>query len=99
MPTSARCTEAIIKAALFDPRTRYYQVYQMVTSAQHGSRRLAPHRRLSAVERRALIEDAAARLFAERGYGATTVEDIVAEAGVSKPMLYRMARGVLLTVR
>jgi AcrR family transcriptional regulator len=36
-----------------------------------------------------LIEDAAARLFAERGYAATTVEQIVAAAGVSKPMLYR----------
>jgi AcrR family transcriptional regulator len=48
----------------------------------------APHR-LPAHERRALIEDAAARLFAERGYSATTVADIVAAAGVSKPMLYR----------
>jgi AcrR family transcriptional regulator len=45
--------------------------------------------RLPAHERRALIEDAAARLFAERGYSATTVADIVAVAGVSKPMLYR----------
>jgi AcrR family transcriptional regulator len=46
-------------------------------------------RRLPAAERRALIENAAARLFSERGYVATTVEDIVTEAGVSKPMLYR----------
>jgi AcrR family transcriptional regulator len=45
--------------------------------------------RLPAKERRGLIEEAAARLFAERGYTATTVEDIVAAAGVSKPMLYR----------
>ncbi len=45
--------------------------------------------RLPAAERRALIEQAAARLFAERGYEATTVEDICAAAGVSKPMLYR----------
>lgn len=45
--------------------------------------------RLSAGERRALIEDAAARLFAERGYSSTTVQDIVSAAGVSKPMLYR----------
>jgi AcrR family transcriptional regulator len=36
-----------------------------------------------------LIEGAAARLFAERGYSATTVEDIASAAGVSKPMLYR----------
>ncbi len=46
-------------------------------------------RRLPAAERRALIEQAAARLFAERGYEATTVEDVCAAAGVSKPMLYR----------
>lgn len=46
-------------------------------------------RRLSAFERQGSIEEAAARLFAERGYSATTVEDIVAAAGVSKPMLYR----------
>jgi AcrR family transcriptional regulator len=46
-------------------------------------------RRLPAAQRRGLIEAAAARLFARRGYTATTVEDIVAEAGVSKPMLYR----------
>jgi AcrR family transcriptional regulator len=45
--------------------------------------------RLPAAERRAIIEDAAARLFAERGYSATTVDDIAAKAGVSKPMLYR----------
>jgi AcrR family transcriptional regulator len=45
--------------------------------------------RPSAAQRRSLIEDAAARLFALRGYEATTVEEIVAEAGVSKPMLYR----------
>jgi AcrR family transcriptional regulator len=63
----------------------------MVTSAERtpidGSVR--PQRRLPAAERRALIEDAAARLFADRGYVDTTVEDIAAEAGVSKPMLYR----------
>lgn len=45
--------------------------------------------RLPAPERRALIEDAAARLFAAHGYAATTVEQIVTAAGVSKPMLYR----------
>lgn len=45
--------------------------------------------RLPAAERRALIERAAARLFAERGYELTTVAEIAAAAGVSKPMLYR----------
>jgi AcrR family transcriptional regulator len=36
-----------------------------------------------------LIDEAATKLFADRGYAATTVEDIVAAAGVTKPMLYR----------
>jgi AcrR family transcriptional regulator len=49
----------------------------------------SPAIRVPAAQRRALIEDAAARLFAERGYSATTVQDIVSAAGVSKPMLYR----------
>ena len=46
-------------------------------------------RRLTAPERRALIEQAATELFAQRGYAATTVEDIARAAGVTKPMLYR----------
>lgn len=45
--------------------------------------------RLAAGERRALIEDEAARLFAESGYAATTIEAIAAAAGVTKPMVYR----------
>ena len=63
----------------------------MVTSSNRDmiSRAGEERTRLSAAQRRRLIEDAAARLFAQRGYAATTVEDIVAEAGVSKPMLYR----------
>jgi AcrR family transcriptional regulator len=60
----------------------------MVNSTAHASPETPRHRR-PAAERRALIEEAAARLFAERGYTATTVEDIVSAAGVSKPMLYR----------
>jgi AcrR family transcriptional regulator len=74
----------------FDLQTRYYVVYQMVTSTdRQTSQHRDPRRRLRADERRVLIEDAAARLFAERGYAATTVEDIATAAGVSKPMLYR----------
>src|SRR3712207_5099849 len=46
-------------------------------------KRLPPH------ERRALVEEAAARLFAQRGYAATRLEDVAAAAGVTKPVLYR----------
>jgi AcrR family transcriptional regulator len=45
--------------------------------------------RLPADQRRAVIEEAAARLFAERGYVATRLDDIAAAADVTKPMLYR----------
>jgi AcrR family transcriptional regulator len=45
--------------------------------------------RLSRSARRAEIERAATRLFAERGYAATSVDHVAAAAGVSKPMLYR----------
>ncbi len=50
--------------------------------------RPAAHR-VTASERRSLIELAATRLFAQRGFAATTVADIVQAAGVTKPMLYR----------
>jgi len=46
-------------------------------------------RRLPTDERRALIEDAAARLFAERGYAATRLDEVAAAAHVTKPVLYR----------
>ena len=40
-------------------------------------------------ERRQLIIEAAGRLFATRGYASTTIDDIAAEAGVTKPIVYR----------
>jgi AcrR family transcriptional regulator len=58
-------------------------------SATAAAPRSAPAPRLTARQRRSSIEGAAARLFARNGYDATTVEQIVSEAGVSKPMLYR----------
>ena len=45
--------------------------------------------RLRAPQRRAVIEAAAARLFAEHGYAATRLDDIAAAADVTKPILYR----------
>jgi len=48
-----------------------------------------PRKRLDPADRRRLIDDAAARLFAERGYAGTRLNDVAAAAGVTKPMLYR----------
>jgi len=46
-------------------------------------------RRLPGAERRELITEAAGRLFGERGYDGTRLDDVAAAAGVTKPVLYR----------
>jgi AcrR family transcriptional regulator len=48
----------------------------------------APKRRLKGPERRALIERAAAELFAERGYDGVSLEEIGEAAGVSRTVIY-----------
>jgi len=49
----------------------------------------APRRRLPREQRRELILQAAAALFAERGYTGARLEDIAVEAGITKQLLYR----------
>ena len=49
----------------------------------------APNQRLPVHERRALIVKAAGRLFGDRGYAGTRLDDIAAAADVTKPILYR----------
>jgi AcrR family transcriptional regulator len=49
----------------------------------------APGRRLTAGERRDQLFDVALSLFAERGYAATTMDDIAEAAGVTKPLVYQ----------
>jgi AcrR family transcriptional regulator len=48
-----------------------------------------PRQRLPVLERRALIVESAGRLFGERGYDNTRLDDVAAAAGVTKPILYR----------
>lgn len=49
---------------------------------------VANRREQQAAETRRLIVDAARRLFASRGYGATSIAQIAAEAGVAVPTIY-----------
>jgi AcrR family transcriptional regulator len=49
----------------------------------------ASQRRLPVPERRALIVEAAGRLFGERGYEGARLDEIAAAAGVTKPIVYR----------
>jgi AcrR family transcriptional regulator len=46
-------------------------------------------KRLPPAERRELILQSAGRLFGERGYAHTSLDEISAAAGVTKPILYR----------
>jgi AcrR family transcriptional regulator len=46
--------------------------------------------RLSALERKDAVLDAALVEFAERGYAGTSTEDIAARAGISQPYLFRL---------
>lgn len=48
----------------------------------------APRRRLTAQARRELIEQSASELFAERGYGATSIDEIARRSGVTAPVVY-----------
>ena len=45
--------------------------------------------RIPAAERRALVLDAALRVFGRDGYAAARLDDIATEAGVTKPIVYR----------
>lgn len=49
----------------------------------------AARQRLPVEERRASIVESAGRLFGERGYDGTRLEDVAAATGVTKPILYR----------
>lgn len=42
--------------------------------------------------RRKAVMDAAAKLYSEKGYGATSMNDLAAEVGLSKPALYHYVR-------
>src|SRR4051812_42037695 len=45
-------------------------------------------RRLSAVDRRAAILDAALEVFSSRGYHAASIDEIASQAGISKALIY-----------
>lgn len=48
-----------------------------------------PRQRLPVAQRRELVLEAAGRLFGERGYERTRLDDIAGAAGVTKPIVYR----------
>jgi AcrR family transcriptional regulator len=65
------------------------QPTSMPSSAPSPAAAAAPVRRLRRGERREQILVAATRAFARSGYTATSLDDIAAEAGISRAILYR----------
>src|SRR4051794_11250313 len=60
-----------------------------VASAMPTSKARLPFKsRITGPERRARIEEEAARLFAQRGYEATTLEAVAGAADVSRAVVY-----------
>lgn len=60
----------------------------VAATASNGQEIGTPQRRLRGAERRRRIEEAAVRVFAERGYEATNVVDLANAAGVTRTVLY-----------
>ncbi len=58
-----------------------------------STRRLPYKPRLTREQRRRVIEDAAAALFAQRGYEAVSIDEIAAAARISKPTMYEHFAG------
>ncbi|MFC7527989.1 TetR/AcrR family transcriptional regulator [Actinoplanes sp. GCM10030250] len=55
---------------------------------EHGDPRTTPRVRMSAAQRREQLIATGRQLFAERGFEATSVEEVAARAKVSKPVVY-----------
>lgn len=66
-----------------------YRQVNLYRGNLNGMVQEAPSRsRLPRAERERQILDAAHALFAERGFGAVTMDDVAARVGVTKPLLY-----------
>src|SRR3712207_4163660 len=82
---------ALPEQPVVDPLAHKLPVRQLMLGPGSLSRAMerSVRRRLPPEQRRAVIEAAAEELFAEQGFGRTTLDQIAAAAGISKQMLNR----------
>lgn len=67
-------------------------MYGGAVSTRTDEQTAAPRRRLAPADRRAQIVAVGADVFTARGYQGTSLEDIAASAGVTRPLIYRYFR-------
>ena len=59
-----------------------------MTSTPPPTRAAVARARMTGTQRREQLVQVGRKLFAEKGFGGTSVEEIAAAAGVSKPVVY-----------
>jgi len=70
------------------PRARDVLEAQVSPELTAGHQETGTRKRLAPARRKALIMEAAARLFAERGYTGASITDIAAASGISPSVIY-----------